>query len=282
MCANYIPVTSAERLLQFFGVIRDVDEPARDVFPAGLAPFIRLAPDGTDSGELIRTVADGIFRFVPDFVAKVDWARHTYNARAETVDTKTTYKKAWASGHRYIIPTEAIYEPNYESGQSVRWRIRKGNGEPMGIAGTYRSYLGPDSREMFAFSMVTVNADDHPFMRQFHAPGEEKRMVVILEPEDFEGWLTCPVAEAKLRYCKQWHGELVGEPVPLPKRPKKSAMPPAISASLVDLMAGDDEAHSGTQETETELPEPKTKKAKPKSPKEPPKEAGFGTTGDLF
>jgi putative SOS response-associated peptidase YedK len=108
MCANYIPVTSAERLLQFFGVIRDVDEPARDVFPAGLAPFIRLAPDGTDSGELIRTVADGIFRFVPDFVAKVDWARHTYNARAETVDTKTTYKKAWASGHRCIIPTEAI------------------------------------------------------------------------------------------------------------------------------------------------------------------------------
>jgi putative SOS response-associated peptidase YedK len=82
----------------------------------------------------------------------------------------------------------------------------------MGIAGIYRKYSGPDGREMFAFSMLTVNADDHPFMRRFHAPDDEKRMVVILEPEDFEQWLTCPVAEAKERFCKQWHGELVGDP----------------------------------------------------------------------
>lgn len=229
MCANYIPVTSAERLLQFFGVVRGIDEPMREVFPAGLAPFIRLAPDGTYSGELVRTVADGIFRFVPDFIAKVEWARNTYNARSETVDTKPTYKKAWVEGHRCIIPADAFYEPNYESGVSVRWRIRKGNGEPMGIAGIYRRYAnpGPDTPEMFAFSMLTVNADDHPFMKRFHAPGDEKRMVVILEPADFEGWLTCPVAEAKERYCKQWHGELTGEPMPRPKRAKTGAKLPA-------------------------------------------------------
>lgn len=234
MCANYVPVTSAERLLQFFGVTRGTDEPTHDVFPSGLAPFIRLAPDGTDSGELVRTVADGIFRFVPDFVAKVEWARRTYNARSETVDTKTTYKKAWAEGHRCVIPAEAVYEPNYESGESVRWRIRRGDGDPMGIAGIYRKYLAQDGsgREMFAFSMLTVNADDHPFMKRFHAPNDEKRMVVTLAPGDFEGWLTCPVAEAKAKHCKQWHGELVGDPLPLPKRPKKS--PPIPVQKPVD------------------------------------------------
>ncbi|MDR7307943.1 putative SOS response-associated peptidase YedK [Rhodoferax saidenbachensis] len=215
---------------------------------------------------------------MPDFIAKVDWARHTYNARAETVDTKTTYKKAWAAGHRCIIPTEAIYEPNYESGQSVRWRIRKGNGEPIGVAGIYRSYQGPGGREMFAFSMLTVNADDHPFMRQFHAPGDEKRMVVILEPEDFEGWLTCPVSEAKARYCQQWHGELVGEPVPLPKRPKRTATPRSDSTSLLDLIAGDDELRSGAGMSGAVGPIQKTKRGKTLPPKEP----GIGTTGDLF
>jgi putative SOS response-associated peptidase YedK len=71
----------------------------------------------------------------------------------------------------------------------------------MGIAGIYRKYSGPDGREMFAFSMLTVNADDHPFMRRFHAPNDEKRMVVILDSEDFEQWLTCPVAEAKERFA---------------------------------------------------------------------------------
>ena len=70
--------------------------------------------------------------------------------------------------------------------------------------------------------MLTVNADDHPFMRQFHAPEDEKRMVVILDPEQFEGWLTCSVAEAKTRYCKQWHGQLAGEPAPLPARPRSA------------------------------------------------------------
>lgn len=224
MCANYTPVTRADRLLQYFGVQRGRDEPDHDTFPMGLAPFIRLAPSDTSPGEMTRFVDDGIFQFVPDFVTKLDWARKTYNARSETVDVKTTYRGAWAAGHRCIIPAEAFYEPNYEneSGKSVRWRIRKANGEPMGIAGIYRTWTNKDGEVVFAMSMLTVNADDHPFMRQFHAPEDEKRMVVILDPEEFEGWLTCSVAEAKGRYCKQWHGQLVGGPAPLPARPRSA------------------------------------------------------------
>jgi hypothetical protein len=68
-------------------------------------------------------------------------------------------------------------------------------------------------------------------------------MVVILEPDDFEGWLTCPVAPAKDRYCKQWPGLLVGEPAPLPKRGTgvvrasrdKPNEPPPGSSPTVDL-----------------------------------------------
>lgn len=218
MCANYVPVTSVDRLLAYFGVTRDRDEPEHDMFPMGLAPFIRLVPDGMEPTKMKPFVDEGLFRFVPDFVTKLDWARKTYNARSETVHEKSTYKKAWADGQRCIIPAEAIYEPNYESGSPVRWRIRKANGEPMGIAGIYRSWTNLDGEIVFGMAMLTVNADDHPFMRRFHGPQDEKRMVVILEPQDFEGWLTCPVAEARARYCRQWHGLLVGEPAPLPRR----------------------------------------------------------------
>jgi putative SOS response-associated peptidase YedK len=38
-------------------------------------------------------------------------------------------------------------------------------------------------------SMLTVNADDHPLMRNFHRPEDEKRMAVILEEADFDAWL---------------------------------------------------------------------------------------------
>ena len=40
--------------------------------------------------------------------------------------------------------------------------------------------------------MLTINADQHPLMKLFHKPTDEKRMVVILEPEQFEGWLQAP------------------------------------------------------------------------------------------
>ena len=36
-------------------------------------------------------------------------------------------------------------------------------------------------------------------MRRFHKPGEEKRMVVILDPADYDDWLACSV-EAASRY----------------------------------------------------------------------------------
>lgn len=73
MCANYIPVTSAERLLQFFGVVRGIDEPMREVFPAGLAPFIRLAPDGTDSTMCSRSVADRKLKGKQTLKASIQW-----------------------------------------------------------------------------------------------------------------------------------------------------------------------------------------------------------------
>jgi putative SOS response-associated peptidase YedK len=38
--------------------------------------------------------------------------------------------------------------------------------------------------------MLTVNANHHPVMKQFHKPGEEKRTPVILSPDQFEAWLS--------------------------------------------------------------------------------------------
>jgi len=60
-------------------------------------------------------------------------------------------------------------------------------------------------------------ADGHPVMQRFHKPGDEKRMVVILEPKDYGEWLTCPVGEAPT-FFKQWQGALDATSAPLPPR----------------------------------------------------------------
>jgi len=219
MCANYVPVTRQQRLLTFFGVDRPRDDAPVDTFPLGLAPFIRLAQDGSG---LERVADDGIFGLLPFFATEIGFGRRTYNARSETVARLPSFKDAWARGQRCIIPAEAIYEPNYETGSAVRWAIYQEGMVPFGVAGIYAPWRHPDGRQLFSFSMLTVNADEHPLLRRFHKPEDEKRMVVILDPEEYGAWLACPVEDAP-RFFKAWDQPLIAEPSPLPPRAPKAS-----------------------------------------------------------
>lgn len=268
MCANYVPVTHVERLLQYFGLSYPLSGQERDVFPNGKSVMIRLRdPDpyaeGADQEPKLEAF-ESIFRFIPDNEVQANWARYTYNARCETVDTKPTYRKAWASGHRCIIPVEAIYEPNYEENdrKSVRWKIYLEDKRPMGIAGIYKSWISKDRTIEHSMAMITVNADHHPFMKRFHEPQEEKRMVVILKPEDYMAWLTCPVADAKERFCKTWEGPpvLAGHPSGLSRAPTQRK-----TATILENSDGAEELTA--HEVKTVKP---AKTSKPKKALKPP------------
>ncbi len=232
MCSNYLPVTRAERLLTYFGVERARDEPPVDVWPIGLAPFIRLSVDGSGG----QQVDDGIFGLLPSFVTELAAGRRTYNARSETVAIKPSFRDAWRRGQRCIVPVEVIYEPCWETGQSVRWAITQPGGVPFGVAGIWTQWTDPHGIARLSFAMLTVNADGHPVMGRMHRPGEEKRMVVILDPKDYATWLQCPVAEAS-RYLVPWAGPLEAQPQPLPPR--------APRATSGKLMRRDDDAGTG-------------------------------------
>jgi putative SOS response-associated peptidase YedK len=44
--------------------------------------------------------------------------------------------------------------------------------------------------------MLTINADGHALMNQFHKPTDEKRMVVVLPPERYQDWLNATVDQS--------------------------------------------------------------------------------------
>ena len=116
------------------------------------------------------------------------------------------------------MPAESIFEPSYETGKAVRWRIFQPGDVPMGIAGIYTNWRDPDGgRELFSFAMLTVNADGHPVMQRFHKPEDEKRMVVILDPREYDDWLTCPLPQVP-KFFRQWTGPLESYAAPLPPR----------------------------------------------------------------
>lgn len=83
---------------------------------------------------------------------------------------------------------------------------------------------------LWTFAMLTVNADGHPVYERMHKPGEEKRMVVILDPAEYDRWLLCAPSEA-LTMCKQWMGPLEAFAAPVdraPPKPKAQPLPPPV------------------------------------------------------
>jgi hypothetical protein len=39
------------------------------------------------------------------------------------------------------------------------------------------------------FTNLSINAQEHALMQQFHKPADEKRMVVMLQPDRYQDWL---------------------------------------------------------------------------------------------
>jgi putative SOS response-associated peptidase YedK len=62
----------------------------------------------------------------------------------------------------------------------------------MGLAGLYSHWKDPKGDTIHSFTMLTINADKHSFMNQFHKPTDEKRMVVILHEDAYQAWLEAP------------------------------------------------------------------------------------------
>jgi putative SOS response-associated peptidase YedK len=143
----------------------------------------------------------GMFGLVPHWATDTKIARQTYNARSETVAEKPSFRDAWKRAQHCIIPADAIYEPDWRRGKAIATRIERADGEPMGIAGLWSSWKSPKGDTVFSYTMLTINADDHPLMRMFHKPVDEKRMVVVLPPERYQDWL-CAAPEHSMAFMR--------------------------------------------------------------------------------
>ena len=199
MCAHYQSLRDPAAWQRGFG-LAPPDGGRDDVWPSYPAAFIRhpqpVPAVGLPADRVAAEALIGRFGLVPHWARDEAVGRHTYNARSETVASKPSFRDAWRLGRRCVVPAEAIYEPDWRSGRGVPTRIRRRDGQPLALAGVWTGWRSPSGEVLRSFSLLTVNADQHPFMRQFHKPDEEKRMVVVLPPQALHRWLQAPVADA--------------------------------------------------------------------------------------
>lgn len=194
MCSNFETI-KAERALwvkQTFGCDLPTEPWRSEAYPTYPAPFIYLHA-GQPRCELAQ------FGLVPHWAQdKKKFGLRTYNARSETVAEKPSYRNAWRKRQFGLAIMESFYEPNWESGKAVRWKIKRQDTEPVAVAAIWERFVDSDTGEIvMSFSMLTVNADDHPVMQQFHKPQDEKRSIVVLQDSDYQHWLQADQNEAR-------------------------------------------------------------------------------------
>ncbi|CAB1221406.1 SOS response-associated peptidase [Acinetobacter bouvetii] len=135
------------------------------------------------------------FGLIPFWAKELKYGRHTYNARTETVAEKPSFRHAWHKNQFALVPVETIFEPKYIEGKPHWFAIFRKDGLPFTLAAIYENAV-IDNKAVRSMSLLTINADQHPFMRQFHSPNGEKRSVIVI-PDDYRReWLSCKNEQA--------------------------------------------------------------------------------------
>lgn len=217
MCTSY----EAPGQLEFeaFSLFPNADfEYRKEIYKDYLAPIFRRTADGlqTDAATFGLVPRNRI----PAGVKVFD----TMNARAETVGEKRSFSGAWNRLQLALIPCQSFFEPSYETGKAVRWRIGMADDTPCAIAGLWREWATQAGETALSMTMLTLNADDHPLLSKFHRPGVEKRGVVVLPPTHYNDWLACKSTDEARSFLRLLPAEMVtAGAYPLPPRRSKTS-----------------------------------------------------------
>ena len=199
MCNQYSP-SDPHIVALHFRVQPPAEQYKRGIGPWGRGPFVRSAQAGPEA-------VVGQWALIGDNAREARSSARimTNNARSESVATKPTFRGPWSRGQRCLIPADSFLEPNWESGKNQWWRFRRSDGAPFGLAGLWNTWTDKATGEIVdSYTMLTINADADPLMSRMHKPDpklpddqQDKRSVVVVEPDDFEAWLTGSIDDAR-------------------------------------------------------------------------------------
>ena len=211
MCSNFQPIKTehAQWVAEQFGCqLPDVTWRA-ETYPTYPAPIVYLQ-DGIPKCELAQ------FGLVPHWAEdKKKFGLKTYNARSETVHEKPSYRYAWKERQFGLAIMESFYEPSWETGKAIRWRIKRADTQPIAVPSIWERFIDKETGEViFTFSMLTVNADGHSIMKHFHRLEDEKRSIIVLNEADYQPWLNASHDQARSLLKVAPADFLVSEPAP--------------------------------------------------------------------
>ncbi|MRW86766.1 DUF159 family protein [Pseudoduganella sp. FT26W] len=241
MCVNYRPPDTATLNANMGGLFGISEVWEREIWKDYSAPIVRRGANGQREGVLANYAmypmevqrreyeakkAKALERGLP--VPKPKWF-DTMNARSEDLLMRPLYTPAWKRQQFCLVPATCFFEPCYETGTAVRWGIGMADMSMFAIAGLWREWAGKDG-PVVAFTQLTINADEHPLMRRFHKPDDEKRSLVIVPQAEWDDWLECKDLDFARSFLRHYPADLMkswAEPQALRTRTPATTSAPA-------------------------------------------------------
>jgi putative SOS response-associated peptidase YedK len=179
VCGRFALYSDPDRFAQFLDAQLALDpeswRPSWNVGPTRTVLGVTEQPDGE---RLLGTFRWGL---VPTWAKDPAALRSTFNARAETVATKPTFRSAFKRG-RILVPADAFYEWRTVGSVKTPNAFTRADGTPIVFAGLAERWQRPDESILRSATIITTEAG--PDMDGIH-----NRMPVILEPDAWEHWL---------------------------------------------------------------------------------------------
>lgn len=174
-----------------------VDPDARPSWNIGpMRSVVGLAgvPDGSSP-----TSGDGVHRelgryrwgLVPSWAKDPTMGNRTFNARAETVATKPSFRAAFAA-RRLAVVADGFYEWRPDPGATKQpYYFTRADGQPLALAGLWEQWWGgpdaaapPEGERPALRTCTVITTGAGPDMGDIH-----DRMPVVLDPAVLDEWL---------------------------------------------------------------------------------------------
>lgn len=179
MCGRFVQKRKPEELTSLFrltklGEVAESWEPRYNLSPTQNALVIKATPDSERELTVMR------WGLIPHW-SKEPGGYSTFNARAETLDSKPTFRSAFRQ-HRAIVPADGYFEWQTIGSSKKPLFFHRPDNEPLALAGLWDSWIDPDGKAIESFTIVVRPARSD--ISAIH-----NRMPVILPEEQWDAWL---------------------------------------------------------------------------------------------
>src|SRR5579871_5146217 len=192
MCGRYAITLPPEAVRGYFAYRETPNFPPRyNIAPTQPIPIVTGEPFSRGAERRFRLVRWG---FLPSFVKDVKTFPLIINARIEGIADRASFRAA-VKRRRCLVIADAFYEwrkdPSGRRGAPRRpYLIRRANGEPMGFAGLYETYVDRSGGEIDTACIIVGPPSGR--LAEIH-----DRAPAILARDDFAAWLDCDHVEAE-------------------------------------------------------------------------------------